>query len=185
MVTGALAPPPPAAAVGRLDELALMAAAGVVFGLAFERLRVPGGLIMGAMLSSAVLHGGGFVSAAVPDAALVACFILLGANIGARFAGTDTATLRRVSVTAIVAFLIALAVASLFALAAALLAGLPVGETVVAFAPGGLEAMIILGFALGYDPAFIGAHHLLRFLGLALLLPMVARLVLGADPPKS
>jgi len=42
-------------------------------------------------------------------------------------------------------------------------------------APGGLEAMMILSFLLGLDPAYIGAHQFARFLGIAVLLPLMAR----------
>ena len=35
-------------------------------------------------------------------------------------------------------------------------------DVVVAYAPGGLEAMTILAFALHLDPVFVGAHHLSR-----------------------
>jgi uncharacterized membrane protein AbrB (regulator of aidB expression) len=50
---------------------------------------------------------------------------------------------------------------------------------IVAFAPGGLEAMTILAFVIGLDPAFVGAHHLARFLLIAMLLPFVARALIG------
>ena len=38
----------------------------------------------------------------------------------------------------------------------------------------------IMAFVLGLDPAFVAAHHLMRFLGLALIIPLVARLLFGA-----
>ena len=42
----------------------------------------------------------------------------------------------------------------------------------VAYAPGGLEAMTILAFALHLDPAFVGAHHLWRFLYVSVMMPL-------------
>jgi uncharacterized membrane protein AbrB (regulator of aidB expression) len=42
-----------------------------------------------------------------------------------------------------------------------------------AFAPGGLEAMAMLAFAMGLDPLYVGAHHLARFMGLGLVLPIL------------
>jgi uncharacterized membrane protein AbrB (regulator of aidB expression) len=54
-------------------------------------------------------------------------------------------------------------------------ARIPTAEALIAFAPGGLEAMAILAFALHLDPVFIGAHHLARFLGIGLGLPMLIR----------
>ena len=49
--------------------------------------------------------------------------------------------------------------------------GLPFGQVWLAYAPGGIEAMAIMAFALHLDAAFVGAHHVLRILGLSLLSP--------------
>jgi uncharacterized membrane protein AbrB (regulator of aidB expression) len=46
----------------------------------------------------------------------------------------------------------------------------------VAFSPGGLEAMTILAFALGLDPLYVGAQHLARFILISLTLPFALRL---------
>jgi len=174
--------PPPSFEVGPVWELALMAAVGIAGGLIADRLGVPGGLIVGAMLTNAVLHGTGYVKAVVPLYALIPCFILLGAFIGARFAGTELSLLRKLLVQSFNAFVVAFAVTCLFAVAAALLAGESIGKAIVAFAPGGLEAMIILAFVIGFDPAFVAAHHLARFILIALFLPIVARILFGRAP---
>jgi uncharacterized protein len=42
--------------------------------------------------------------------------------------------------------------------------------------------MIILAFLIGLDPAFVGAHHLARFILIALFLPVAARLMFGRAP---
>ena len=44
---------------------------------------------------------------------------------------------------------------------------------IVAFAPGGLEAMTVLALILSLDPLYVGIHHLVRFLGIGLVLPFV------------
>ena len=46
------------------------------------------------------------------------------------------------------------------------LLGLPFGQLWLAYAPGGVEAMAAMALALSLDPAFVGAHHVLRILGL-------------------
>ena len=48
---------------------------------------------------------------------------------------------------------------------------------IMAYAPGGLEAMTILSFALHLNPAFVGIHHLARFVFVSLLIPVVVRVV--------
>jgi hypothetical protein len=167
----------PLIASGAPNEIALMAAAGLAAGLLADRLGVPGGLIVGSMAASAVLHGTGYVTARVPLAVQVPCFVLLGAFIGGRFVGTDFALLRRLLVHSIGAFVVAVVVTLLFAFAAAIISGEGFGKTILGLAPGALEAMIILAFLIGLDPAFVGAHHIVRFLLIALFLPVVARLL--------
>ena len=58
-VTGALS-------IGVLDELAILVAASTVVAIIAYRIRFPGGLLFGAMLTSAALHGSGLIHAVMP-----------------------------------------------------------------------------------------------------------------------
>lgn len=159
----------------------VMAGSGIASALIAERLRIPGGLMIGPMLVNGILHGTGYVQGGVPPLVLLASFVVLGAFTGTRFAGTTFAMIKRLLLDSIGAFFVALAVCVSFALLAAWLAGENPAKTIVAFAPGGLEAMTILAFMIGLDPAFVGAHHLARFVLIALTLPFAATLLLGKD----
>lgn len=171
--------PAPAAGSTAWFDYPLMAILAISCGLGMERLRVPGGATVGAMLASAVLHATGLVTSLVPQPLVLAAFIVMGVLIAARFAGTSLIELRQMLRPSIGAFLVGTAVTVVVAAIVARLAGLPVGKVILAYAPGGIEAMAILAFVLDMDPAFVGAHHIVRFVGIAMLLPVVARLVLG------
>lgn len=149
---------------------------GISGACLFERLRFPGGVIVGAMLASGIVHGSGLIEGRLPDIFLVIGFVVLGANTGSRFAGTPLQTLRRFFVDAMAALVIGTAVTAAFAVLAATLAGEPHVKVMVAYVPGAVEAMTIMAFVLGLDPAFVVAHHLARFLGLSLAIPVVSRL---------
>lgn len=174
-------PPTAGIHVATLNDTLIMAGTGVVSALLAERLRVPGGLLIGPMLVNGFLHGSGYVQGNIPVFLLLGSFVVLGAFTGTRFAGTTAAMIKRLLVDSIGAFAVALAVCVVFALFAAWLSGENVAKTIVAFAPGGLEAMTILAFLIGLDPAFVGAHHLARFVLIAMLLPFVARGMFGKD----
>jgi uncharacterized membrane protein AbrB (regulator of aidB expression) len=45
---------------------------------------------------------------------------------------------------------------------------------IVAYAPGAVDAMMILALALALDPVFVGAHHLARVFMVSLALPILA-----------
>ncbi len=159
------------------SALAVLLGAGAAAAYIAQRWRVPGGLMLGAMTASAALHLAGIAGsgAQLPPLVLAASSIVLGAFIGARFQGTDLSIVRPALGPSFGAFLIGLTVAGLFAAAVSWGLALPFGQVMVAFAPGGLEAMMILSLLLGLDPAYVGTHQFARFAGIALLLPLFAR----------
>lgn len=157
----------------------------LLIGYMLERIEFPAAMLMGGMLSGAIFHLSGGAAGQIPLAVLIPAQIVLGCFIGLRFLGTDLDLLKRAIRPCMISFVIAVAVSSAVAFAVALGLHLPAAQLIVAFAPGGIEAMTILAFVLGLDPAFVGAHQLARFLGLSLLLPLVARLYLRRAPKGS
>ncbi|MDZ4789627.1 MAG: AbrB family transcriptional regulator [Hyphomicrobiales bacterium] len=175
---------PPVIAAARFEGaggLAMLIAAGAAAGLLLHWLKAPAGLLLGAMIASAVLHLTGAVTGQLPAAILIPTLIVLGAYTGMRFEGASIALLRRSLPASFVAFFIALVVAGVLASAVAWGLGVPWGQALLAFAPGGLEAMMILSFLLGLDPAYVGAHQFARFLGISILLPFIARKYLSSS----
>ena len=158
------------------QALALLIGCGVASGLLFHWLKVPAGLLTGGLTASAILHVTETVTAQLPNMILVPGFIVLGAMIGTRFAGSRWRDLATVAATSLAAFAIAMVVSVLGAALVAAAFGLPIGQTLLAFAPGGLEVMMVLAFALDLDPAYVGAHQVARFFAMALLLPLIIRL---------
>jgi membrane AbrB-like protein len=180
-VTGT--PPLPVGRFALLDapgELAiLVVVCSLVAALAY-RARVPGGLIVGAMTASGILHGSGMVHVSLPYPIVVTSFVMTGAMIGSRFAGTNVALLLRLLGVGLGALAVALVVAVGCAVVVAWLLSLRTGDVIMAYAPGGLEAMTILSFALHLDPAFVGVHHLARFLFVSLAIPIAVRVLMRA-----
>jgi membrane AbrB-like protein len=184
--------PLPVADIASPTDILIMGGSGIVAALIAERLKIPGGLLIGPMIVNGVLHGSGYVQGNIPAIFLLVSFVVLGAFTGTRFVGTTPAMIKRLLFDSIGAFVVALMVSVAFAFLAAWLSGENLAKTIVAFAPGGLEAMTILAFLIGLDPAFVGAHHLARFLLIAMLLPFVAKALIGKaayagakpEPPK-
>lgn len=186
-------PPPPspvhAALVDGPLEYAVLIAAGALGYVLFRLLRSPApGLIGGAILSS-FLHGFSVVATRPPDLILIPSFVVLGCFIALRFQGTTWQSLKDEMLASLVLMLFTGAVAIMAAVGVSYALHLPLAEVVVAYAPGGLEAMTIMSFALGLDAAYVGSHHLMRFLGIALTLPLLTRLLFRrqdtAPPPAA
>jgi membrane AbrB-like protein len=154
-----------------------MLACGVAAGLAFWRLGVMAPMILGATLSSALLHATGLVHGTLPPWLAIPGFVIIGALIGARFGTVSLKELASLLPIATAAFVASAGTAAAFAWLTAKAAGVSFGVAFIAFAPGGLEAMALLAVLLGLDPLFVGAHHMVRFMAVGLLLPLVIRLV--------
>lgn len=165
---------PPFSAPG---ELALLVVVSTTAAVAAQYLRFPGGLIFGAMVSSAVMHGTGWVTVNLPNWLTLLSFMVLGTITGTRFANMDIRTLRHLAGAALGALVVGLAVAFACAFGAAWLLGLEAGPMAIAYAPGAIDAMMVLALALNYDAAFVGAHHLSRFVVVLAAMPLVVHVM--------
>ncbi|HEY8581155.1 MAG TPA: AbrB family transcriptional regulator [Beijerinckiaceae bacterium] len=153
----------------------LMLALGGVGGFVFDRLKIAGGVFFGAMMVSAVFHGAGFAEGRLPTPVALFGQVLIGCWTGSRFVGFDWSRFPRLAGSAIASIAIGILTATAFAFLAAKVAHTSFGAAMVAFAPGALEAMTMLAFAIGFDPLYVGVHHLARFMMLNMAMPFIVR----------
>ena len=170
---------PPLADHGTLGplELLLLAAGCVAIGLVFVRLNVPAGLVLGAMAASTAAKLGGLYTAAIPEPLVVITFVLTGTLIGSRFVGITRREFMAAAQGGVIATLMTLVIVTAVAWAVSLVVAMPYAQLWIALAPGALEGMGALGIALGYDTAFIAAHHVVRLMLLTFAIPLVVALI--------
>src|SRR5262249_23729321 len=130
--------------------------------------------IFGPMVVSAILHGGAFIEVTMPFWLATAAMVVLGTLGGSRFTGTPFRLFLSYLGAALGAFAVSLIVTAVFAVGVILMVSLPVSDLIVAYAPGAVDAMMILALALHLDPVFVGAHHLTRVFVVSLSLPFLA-----------
>jgi len=169
---------------GQLDELAILVVASTVAAIVAYRVRFPGGLLFGAMLTSGALHGSGLIHVAMPWWATNTVMIAFGAVTGSRFANTPLRMLLHYLGAAFGSFAAALTITAIFAAGLVGLLALPVAEVMIAFAPGAVDAMMLLALALHLDPVYVGAHHLARIFYVSMTMPLVARRTARPRAPK-
>jgi len=160
-----------------LMHIAALIAVCAFAGWLAQYFRLPGGLMVGSMIASGVLHGADVINIMLPWPVITACLVATGALIGARVGTVDRAQLARLSIAGLGTLVVATSVACLLALIVASLLSLRIPDVVIAYAPGGMEAMTILAFILHLDPAFVGVHQLARFLFVALAMPLAVAAV--------
>jgi membrane protein AbrB duplication len=161
-----------------------MLAGGWVAGTLFKWIRLAAPMLLGGMTLSTILHVTGMTHGVVPPDIATFGLVLIGIFIGERFQGQSLEALRKVLPVAFGALLISLGVSFLFAYAAARFAHAGFADALVAFAPGGLEAMMALALLLGLDPIYVGLHHIVRFLGIGFTLPLVAKYFGSSGPVR-
>lgn len=160
-----------------LQTLLIVGAICGVTGLAFVKLRVPAGYALGAMAAAMTAKLTGLFDGTMPGPLLLVAFILIGALIGSRFSGITADEFRRAAIGGLVATLMTVAIVTLVAYGVSRFVDMPFGQIWLGLSPGALEGMGALGIALGFDTAFIAAHHVARLLLLTVAIPVVALMV--------
>lgn len=169
--------PPVATEFLDLWQLLALAAGCLAVGLVFIRLKVPAGLVLGSMAAATLAKLGGLYVEAMPLPLTTITFILTGALIGSRFAGISRAEFATAAKGGLIATSMTVGIVTVIAYGVSLLVDMPFGQIWLGLAPGALEGMGALGIALGYDTAFIAAHHVIRLLLLSFAIPIVVVLI--------
>jgi len=156
-------------------EFAAMLAICAGAFLVAKRLGVPAPALTGTMLVSGAIFASGTVSGRLPEPLVAAAFVVLGASIGARFAGIDRAFMASCLGASAGGITIAVLLTGLIAWPVARFLDMPFMQLWLAMAPGGFDTMIALSLALGVDPAFVAGHQLVRLLGLFVVVPFLFR----------
>jgi uncharacterized protein len=172
----ASAPPTVASVSASPLELATLIAASVAVALLLRWIKFPASWMFGAMIGSSVLHGIGLVEGGLPPWARGMALVGIGALIGSRFARMKTSTLLSHVNAGIGSFVIAIAISAVFVAVIMLTTHVRLADTIVAFAPGAMDAMLALALTLHIDPIFVGAHHLSRFVFVTITTPGIVHL---------
>jgi uncharacterized protein len=153
--------------------LALVLAGGLALGAVLRRLGVAAPILLGGTLASTLLHATDFAPGIPPPVVSTAGLVLIGVFVAERFGSLEWAFMRRTIPAAVGSFATSMLVAAVFSVIAAWVARVDYADALVAFAPGGLEAMMVLALVLGLDPLYVGVHHLARFLGIGIVVPFI------------
>jgi membrane AbrB-like protein len=166
-----------------LAGIAVTLAGGTLGGVVFSFVGIPAAPLLGALLVSSILHGTGLVGGGVAPPRKVAAEIVRGGRGGSRVARLTVKMRWGMSAAALGAFGVSMSIAIFGAMIAAWLTDQPVSQMILAFAPGGIDVMTIMAFALNLDAAFVAAHQLARFLMITVYAPLLTRR--GERRPKN
>ena len=157
-------------------QLTILVLASLALALALRLLKFPVSWMFGAMIASSALHGAGLVDGGVPLWVRSVAPVGIGALIGSRFARMKPRVLIGHINAALGSFAVAILISGIFVAIIALTTQVRLSDTVVAFAPGAMDAMLALALTLHIDPIFVGAHHLSRFVFVTIATPGIVHL---------
>lgn len=164
----------PAQPIVSAPGMLLMFVATLAVSSIMGKMRFANPLFVAGMLTGTLLHVSGLVPGELPPVMGITGMVLIGVFSGLRFRGTTPRYLLTLLLPGVLSLSVALAIALAFALLVHWVTGLNLAAVLVAFAPGGVEAMIMMGAAMGLDTLYISTHHLMRTIGLNLVTPFFA-----------
>ena len=153
---------------------ALVAVAG---GALFERLNVPAGALVGAMVATAAVNVAGTQVTLAPGWLRFAAFVALGWAIGEGVTRGKLAELGRSAAPLLLIVVALLVVGGLLAALAVALGWMDGTTAFLAASPGALSQMSALAAAMDANAPLVAAVHTVRVVAIVLVAPVVARLV--------
>lgn len=160
---------------------ACILAAAVIAPVAI-RLPIPAPMLLAGMAIGAAARLSGFAPGGLSHWIAYPVLAAIGTLIGTRFAGVTLAELRQSAAAGLLGTTLAALLTLLFAWLASGIVEMPLLHVLVAFAPGGLETMAVIGAAIGANPGFVAAAHVGRLLFLSILIPLLISRTPGPLP---
>lgn len=157
-------------------QFAVVCFCSLVMSWVLARLKMPTYFLLGGMVAAGILTGSAMVEGRMPSILANMSFSLVGWFIGERFRGIKLREVAALTGPMVLSFTVTVGVAFAFSEVIAALSHIPQSEAIVAFAPGGVEAMSILALALNLDPVFVASHHIVRFMFIGTLMPIAIKL---------
>ncbi len=162
-----------------IGDLVLLGAAAAVGAIGGHYLRLPGAVIAGPMLVSAAIHVSGVTHAVPPNWLVFMAQFVIGAALGARFAGITLRQLGHIVVASVCGVATILAIGGCLALSLAPFVPEHLTALILAYAPGGFAEMSLVALSLQMGVAFVAAHHMVRIILAVTLMPALWRRVLA------
>ncbi|KKM09917.1 hypothetical protein SY88_16550 [Clostridiales bacterium PH28_bin88] len=155
--------------------LALTLVIAAVGGLVALKLRIPAGAMVGSMVLVAIAQGSGMPLGSLPSWTRVVIQILLGAMIGLSFTPQVVHELKQIALPAVVLVITLLTTGIITGLVISRISKLDVVTSLFSTAPGGMTDMVLISSVLGADAPKVAALHLIRIVGVLLVMPPLLR----------
>ncbi len=158
-----------------LLSLATYLIIGTLGGFVGSRLKIPAGILIGAMLAIVAFKTVTKVDWEIPKNFPFVLQVLLGITVGATFHLGMLKTLGSVIVPVIASTLLLVGTGFILAIVFSRLGLLDTGTAYLGTSPGAMSALIVLALDSGKDVAVITCFHFFRVVFIILTLPIIFR----------
>jgi uncharacterized protein len=153
--------------------MSVVAALGGAF--VFQRLGVPAGALVGAMVAVAVLNLTGGNASSLPSSVEFVTFALIGWSVGAQFSTESLAALQKAAWPIAASILILVVLGGAIAWILWQIADLDPITAFLAACPGGLAQMVAVSSDVGANSVVVAAVHLVRLAAVLLVAPLIVK----------
>ena len=160
----------------QLFQLPLILGVALLGGLLFNRLNIPGGVIIGAMLAVIALKMLGPLNLSLPKNWSFFIQIVVGATVGIRFSPAILEQMKHFAVPMLTSALLLILVGSVLAFIFTKYWGIDPGTAFISTSPGAMTAMTGMAGGLNVDILLVLTFHITRVILVILLAPAVMRL---------
>jgi uncharacterized protein len=140
----------------------------------FERLKIPAGALIGAMVAVAAVNLAGSTTFPLPDWARFLSYATLGWLLGQAFT-RDTLVALREAVVPVVIIVASLLTATVLITLVLRALGVDLATAFLASSPGGISQMGAIAVDLGANAPVVVTAHLLRVVTVVVFAPLVAK----------
>ncbi|MFZ5686731.1 MAG: AbrB family transcriptional regulator [Bacillota bacterium] len=158
-----------------MGYLALTLIIAAVGGLIALKLRIPAGALVGSMILVAIVQSSGVPMGSLPSCTRIVIQILLGTMLGLSLTPEALHELKQIALPAIVLVATLVTTGIITGLVISKISKLDVITSLFSTAPGGMTDMVLLSSVLGADAPKVAALHLIRIVGVLLVMPPLLR----------
>jgi membrane AbrB-like protein len=162
-----------------MEKLIIVILAGIAGGFGAEKVSLPGGMLVGSMLTSGIAMIALPGSFTLHSSANTFIQLVLGISLGLTFDSTLIKVAPKVLPLAIVSTVILLSVAFLMAYISYKIGVIDFATALFGFSPGGMTGMSILAQSEGHTASIVAFIHTTRIFTLFLMVPILSRLFSG------
>jgi len=160
-------------------DVAILGLCALLGGWGGRKIGFPAAIITGPIILSALAHGTGLTDAQPPDWLISVAQLVVGLGLAMRFRGMSRSLLAQGIGFGALTVVVMLGIGAALATFLDAVGDRSFQTLLMCYAPGGVVETGLIALSLGVSPMMVTLHHIVRIGFTVIVVPLVARKVLG------